>query len=127
MSSACSSGGDRFLTGEWKLEGWMEDEGAVQRIEPQTHTVKVSEQLASRDPRTVAFTEFYRGADASNVIFADGEISGHINQGAVAPFPEHEQEVNGWYREDAFEMRIKLPKLGPFQPYQVVRGEWVEK
>ena len=123
--SACNTGDEHFRAGTWELEGWMENEGDPAKIEPQTHSASVSAQLARMEPRVVAFTEFYRGSNPANVTFKGGVISGHIDHPRQAPFPAHVQEVSGWYREDAFEMRIKLPQMGPYQPYQVVRGERV--
>ena len=125
MTAACIPGEGEFEAGEWQLEGWMEHEGSSQRLEAHQYDARVSDQLAMMDARVVMFSEFYHSTDPSNVRFEDGVISGYLNQRAVAPFPEHQQEVTGWYRSDAFEMRIKMPPIGNFQTYQVVRGSLV--
>lgn len=122
MVSGCVRHGDGFAPGEWQLESWMEAEGHDQRISPETLTVKLRPEVAAMDPRAVMFSEFYRGQKPTNVTFDDGKISGHLDQQAVAPFPAHEQPISGWYRPDAFELRITLPSIAGVQGYQVVTG-----
>ncbi|WP_108790871.1 hypothetical protein [Erythrobacter sp. Alg231-14] len=126
MTSACMPGGGDFQAGEWEVEGWMESDIHPDRIEPQTHSAKVSEQLAAMDAKTVFFNAFYSAGAAGDVVFANGEISGHLSQSAVAPFPEHTQNVTGSYQSDAFEVRITLPEIAGIQAYQVVKGRLVE-
>lgn len=72
------------------------------------------------------FTEFYHGVTGGNIIFKDGKISGSLHQQAVAPFPEHQQELSGTYSADRFEMRIAMPLIMGVQSYQYITGLLVE-
>jgi hypothetical protein len=130
MTSACDNvsapfdnGSESFSAGTWDLQSWMETEESDQQISAMEDTVVISDRFASAPPRDVAFSQFYRGESGSDVVFENGKISGHLNQGAIAPFPAHTQEVTGWYRSDAFEIRITLPLIANIQAYQVVTGK----
>ena len=124
--AGCGQSGDSFTPGEWELEAWMEVDGRSGQIEPRTDNVTIPQNMAGFDPRGVVFSKFYHGQRPTNVEFSDGVISGHLDQAAVAPFDAHEQPITGWYRADAFEMRITMPAIAGFQSYQVVSGKLVE-
>ncbi len=126
MLAGCGPSADAFIPGAWEIEGWMEVDGRAGRLEHRTHNVRLSQNMAGLEPRGVAFSKFYNAQDPSNVVFADGVISGHLDQGAVAPFAAHEQAIEGWYKPDAFEMRITMPTIAGIQSYQVVSGKLVE-
>lgn len=122
MSGGCSAQPDRFAPGTWELEAWMGVEGQSNTTPRQTDTVKLSPQVAQRDPRSVMFSQFYHGQTGANVIFENGTISGHLDQHAVAPFRAHRQAVSGTYSAEAFAMRIELPEIAGMQSYQFVTG-----
>ncbi|MBX7492996.1 hypothetical protein K3163_07225 [Qipengyuania sp. 1NDW9] len=126
MLSACGSDPNSFQPGDWELQAWLEGDTPGVRAGEMTDSVTITQDLASASPKAVFFSEFYHGAKAANVTFEDGEISGHLDQGAVAPFPAHSQSVSGWYRSDSFEMKIAMPVIGGVQSYQVVTGKLVD-
>lgn len=123
--SSCGLSSEAFTPGDWEIEAWGEVDGRSERIEPRSYQETIPQNMAGMDPRSVVFSRFYHGQSAANVVFSNGVISGSLDQSAVAPFPAHEQSVEGWYRADAFEMRIAMPAFGGYQSYQVVSGKLV--
>ena len=126
MLSGCGAASDRFQPGTWELESWMEVDGRSEAISGQVDTVRITPEMADFGAKPVFFSSFYHGQGGVNVTFADGIISGNFDQQAVAPFPAHQQAVEGWYAPDAFEMRIAMPQIAGVQTYQVVQGRLTE-
>lgn len=125
MLTACGAQPDRFAAGTWELEAWMGVEGQSAATPRQKHTAKLSARLAEHDMQTVMFSQFYRGVKSGDVTFANGTISGHFDQQAVAPFPAHQQAVTGNYTANSFEMRVSMPAIGGVQSFQFVTGRLV--
>jgi len=126
MLAGCGVGEDSYAPGTWELEGWMDVDGYGETGQRQTDTVRITPEMSGFGVRAVTFSKFYHGQTGENVVFENGEISGFLDQQAVAPFPAHQQAVSGWYRPDAFEMRITMPPIAGTQAYQVVSGQLVQ-
>ncbi len=124
--AGCGAAEERYLPGTWELEGWMEVDGHGETGQRQTDTVRITPEMVGFSVQAVTFSKFYHGQTGENVVFENGEISGFLDQQAVAPFPAHRQEVLGWYRPDAFELRITMPPIAGTQAYQVVTGQLVQ-
>lgn len=123
--AGCGGRQDRFASGDWELKSWLEVKGRSGQFEPQTHSAKLSPQVADAGVHAAMFSEFYHGEKGQNVVFEGGVISGHFDQQAVAPFPEHQQAVSGTYAAESFDMRITMPVIAGVQSYQVVTGKHI--
>ena len=111
--------------GTWEIRGWMENEQVPgQKIEEQVLSETLSPQDARHPVASIIFGAFYHGASPEHIRAEGGTISGYLEQGAVAPFQAHEQQVSGTYTQDSFSVVIEIP-IGPGIS-QVVEGRVIE-
>lgn len=110
--------------GEWEIRGWLTNPQAPDmKISEQVYTQRLDEVGAMFPVSRIVFSEFYRGSSPEHITFEDGVIEGYLNQGAVAPFPKHTQNVSGSYAKDRFGLKIQMPLGEGF--FQVVEGRLV--
>lgn len=97
--------GDRFASGRWQLQGWMEsDQGSTARVPGaiQTDTVDLTAKQAGNPPASVFFSQFYHGEkDWSDVTFHDGNVSGSLRHGQT------DVPVSGSYTRDHFRITLR--------------------
>ncbi|MEM7700885.1 MAG: hypothetical protein AAF251_03005 [Pseudomonadota bacterium] len=118
-------GGGEMTAGEWEICGWLTNPRAPDmKISEQVHTQRLDKVGAMFPVSRIIFGEFYRGSSPEHITFEEGVIEGHLNQGAVAPFPKHTQDVRGSYANDRFSLKIKMPLGEGF--IQVVEGRLVK-
>lgn len=118
---------DEFAPGTWAIEGWLESGGVSGQGKPsehQTHTVKLSQQSASRRPVEVFFTEFYGRENIANISFKDGRIAGSFEQGRVDDISGHNVPISGTYSRDKFDVTFRYKAFGQ-EIRQIVRGKLV--
>ena len=61
MLAGCSAQEDRFASGVWELQTWMEVAGRSDRFEQRSMNGKLSPSLAEAGVRAGMFFQFYRG------------------------------------------------------------------
>ena len=118
-------GGGEMSPGEWEIRAWLTNPQAPEtKVSEQVYTQRLDEIGAMFPVSRVIFGEFYRGSSPEHLTFEDGEIEGHLSQGAVAPFPKHIQNVSGSYAKDSFSLKIQMPLGEGF--FQIVEGRLVK-
>jgi hypothetical protein len=114
--------GDRFASGKWELQGWMESDRGSTAHDPgamQTDTVDLTAKQAANPPASVFFSEFYHGEkDWSDVSFRDGNVSGSLHHGQT------DVPVSGTYTRDHFRVTLRYA-ASTTAVDQVVEGKLV--
>ncbi|MEM7690786.1 MAG: hypothetical protein AAF291_17360 [Pseudomonadota bacterium] len=125
IPSENAKGQSEMTPGYWEIRCWLTNPQAPDmRISEQVGTERLDAVGATFSVSRIIFGEFYRGSSPEHITFKNGVIEGHLEEGAIAPFPKHSQNVSGSYAKDSFSLKIQMPLGEGF--FQVIEGRLVK-